>query len=356
MPKLSLQLEKWQRLALERKWNYIDLRLPNPDISNLCREVDQVDTVDDLRSFKTAVQTVLKPNLEPVYDSVIKWASGTEPLAFRHFSRRLIAFQIMSKTLYPTLINQRNHGLCGQNVFIMDLVIRSPQEYAKYVMDLAETGSAHVRSAGDRNPLFKVKLFSRSRTLDRRPNQRHIDEADYIAMASLTEQVSHLQYRYLGAYMPHRGASSPQDMVRWMEKAGYVQVRHYSLVSVNIGAQMTVDTKLREKLYKSGVERNIDTLSQKLTEQHTAFLVVDSRMAEMLLGRDPSRTGGGHWILCTKVQKRAEEGVRMNVTTWGKQVFTDKLDFVDLPESGIVPWTKLSMWYQGFVAGKWVPR
>jgi len=188
--------------------------------------------------------------------------------AFKHFKNRAtITVQIQDRINQPHLINQGYSSLCGPAAFLYCLTKKSPAVYAKYIVDLFETGKAKL---GKINvvPSTDTKNFNL-------PSSSGMSEVDWIGLASLRDSENDF-LDYQSHTDQAAGITMPGDLLSWFTKNGYTN-------GVN-------DTNLL-------LDKNLFTLltaHQKQQSGHAVCLFVG---ADVLNGKNAGRATPDHWVV-----------------------------------------------------------
>lgn len=266
---------------------------------------------------------------------------GTQPAAlpWRHFSRELIALQLIVRIVDYKFIEQKSHSLCGPVTFIHDIAKRKPHVYAAYVIGLAENRLGTIEG-------MTVKVKSSSRLLSKRVTQPDaICEADYIALASLRDGSNVLAYRSAFTHTMLEGGTSSADIVRWMRKTGYQNVEDHT----HLDAWRLNGLRIKSDRTNFGyhvMRPHLNRMAQALAMGQTVMMCAAGNLARTAVGRtsrDPllMRVFGGHFTLVNAVDV-TQTGAIFDLVTWGTDGGTTVVE---------IPWSKLTSWYGGFICG-----
>jgi hypothetical protein len=148
---------------------------------------------------------------------VQKFATKTTPGAFPNLgvSRQQVAHDLMERINSPSAIDQGSSSLCGPAVFLFSLLHKSPEVFAKYVIDLYDTGQAKI---GD----LMVKPGQDCR------NYRPVSDVapvDWVALASMRDGANKM-FDYDSPGVQFGGITLPGDLATWFRKAGFAQVEN----------------------------------------------------------------------------------------------------------------------------------
>jgi hypothetical protein len=154
------------------------------------------------------------------YGSVIaliqKFSTQTTPSAFPNLGipRSVFAHNLMERINSPSLIDQGNSSLCGPASFVYSLLRRSPERYARYVMELYDNGRATL------GHLVVAPGPDCRRYL---PQPGGIDPVDWVALASLRDNTNTF-LDYDTADVQVGGITMPGDLRRWFKGAQWSDV------------------------------------------------------------------------------------------------------------------------------------
>lgn len=261
-------------------------------------------------------------------------------LPWRHFSRELIALQLVVRIVQCKYIEQKTHPICGPVTFMQGIARRNIEEYVLYVMGLAENRRGDLGT-------HTVKVKSSSNLLGKRPgvNDVHsIREADYIALASLRESSNLFAYRSAATNTTLEGMTTPASMMQWMRDAGYTNVEDHVHSGWRVhGLRMKAD---RTNLGRNLMGPHLQKMHQRLTNGHTVMLVGSASLAQMAQGKSYGQSAlmrvfGGHFMLALSVDVR-QNGAAFGLITWGEEI----------APTVEIPWSKIASWYQGFICGQ----
>jgi hypothetical protein len=304
-------------------------------------EVDTIPTLKDVQDFLTFLKTFWTPSTEQnaAIDRVIGTGGffhGTAALPWRNFERKMIALQLIVRIADVKYIDQEKHPLCGPVSFMQGIARRNPDDYAKFVIDLATTRKGTINN-------LNVKVRSRSGILGKHPHRARIKEADYIALASLRNDTSTFPYRAPWTNRVLQGATSAHAVVQWMKDAGYTNVQDHSHAMWRMAGVLLKEH--REAVASGRMQRNLKKMKDHLSQGDTVFMVAAGNLAHSALGESDRSAWyltafGGHFML-VRDMSIGDDGVRFDLVSWGKTT-------TNPPE---VPWSKIGSWYQGFVCG-----
>ena len=311
-----------------------------PAIGEVCAFVGMLKTywtpsAREQRALDSVIGTPL--SLLGVYHGGFLQAQA--PLPWRHFSRELIALQLIVRIVRYKYIDQKNHPLCGPVTFMHGVARHDIEEYVLYVTGLAENRRGDLGA-------HTVKVKSGSNLLGKHPGAgaNEIREADYIALASLREASNIFAYRSASTNRTLEGMSSPASMMKWMRDAGYSNVEDHVHDGWRLhGLRMKAD---RTSLGNNLMRPHLLKMHQRLTNGYTVMLVAADSLANMARGRNHSQSAlmrvfGGHFMLALSVDVR-QNGAAFGLVTWGEEI----------APTVEIPWSKIASWYRGFVCGQ----
>lgn len=317
-------------------------------------EVDQVPAISQIFAFVRMLRSYWTPDAREqlALDRVIGehlpllgvyhggFLQAQAALPWRHFSRELIALQLIVRIADYKFIDQKDHPLCGPVTFMHGIARRNIEEYALYVIGLAENRRGDLGT-------HTVKVKSSSNLLGRhaRPqNSDQIREADYIALTSLREGSNIFAYRSASTNRTLEGMSSPASMMQWMRDAGFSNVEDHVHSGWRVhGLRMKAD---RTNLGRNLMRPHLLKMHQRLTNGYTVMLVAADSLANMAREKDHGQSAlmrilGGHFMLALSVDVR-QDGAAFGLVTWGEKI----------EPTVEIPWSKIASWYRGFVCGQ----
>ena len=256
---------------------------------------------------------------------------GGGPLPWVHFSRELIALDLIVRIANCKYIQQKNHELCGPVTFMQGVARRDPVEYVDFVIGLATLRRGAI---GNRT----VKVRAGSALLHKHSHPNSIKAADYIALASLRDSANLLPYRSPFTDRATEGTTSTREIVAWMRDAGFQNVEDHTHWSWPLAGMLL--KAHREAFAQQTMQQNVQTMQNRLTGGHTVIMCAAANLAHMALGQN-TRTSGAHATLVKAVAIRPN-GVSFTIVTWGEEV----------KNTVTIPWSKLGSWYDGFVCGQ----
>jgi hypothetical protein len=314
-----------------------------PSVDDVCAFVDLLkkywapaDGSRELLALNRVVGT--RRSVMGAYDHGFLQAQSALP--WRHFSRELIALQLIVRIADYKFIDQKDHPLCGPVTFMHGIARRNIEEYALYVIGLAENRRGDLGT-------HTVKVKSSSNLLGRHAkprNSNQICEADYIALTSLREGSNIFAYRSASTNRTLEGMSSPASMMQWMRDAGFSNVEDHVHSGWRVhGLRMKAD---RTNLGRNLMRPHLLKMQQRLANGYTVMLVAADSLANMAREKDHGQSAlmrilGGHFMLALSVDVR-QDGAAFGLVTWGEEI-EPKIE---------IPWSKIASWYRGFVCGQ----
>jgi len=131
-------------------------------------------------------------------------------------SRTLFAQALMDRINSPTMIDQGATSLCGPAVFLYNVLKREPEDFARYVTDLYETGRAKIGS-------LEVKPGADCRSY--RVVAGDVAAVDWVALASLRDGGNAL-LDYQSPSNEAAGITMPGTLASWFRAANFRQVEN----------------------------------------------------------------------------------------------------------------------------------
>ena len=158
--------------------------------------------IQDL-ALKKVVGIKVGAGYQGIYRRMGGFLHGGGALPWVHFSRELVALQLIVRIADYKYIHQANHSLCGPVTFIQGVAQRDPAEYVDFVIDLAtqRRGTIHNRT---------VHVRAGSALLHKHAHPNSIKAADYIALASLRDSANLFPYRSRVTNTDLEGSDEPR--------------------------------------------------------------------------------------------------------------------------------------------------
>jgi hypothetical protein len=147
-----------------------------------------------------------------------KFAARSGGAAFPNLglSRQLFAQALMDRVNSPTMLDQGSTSLCGPAVFLYNVLKRYPDDFAKYVIDLYEKGTAKIGT-------LEVKPGADCRNY--RPVADDVAAVDWVALASLRDGCNAL-LDYQSPSNEAAGITLPASLASWFRAANFRQVEN----------------------------------------------------------------------------------------------------------------------------------
>jgi hypothetical protein len=227
---------------------------------------------------------------------------------------------MLMRIAYPGLIRQGGASLCGPAAMLYNLVRDRPAAYARYAIDLYETGEAKMVDLSVK-PSDTVRFYA--------PPSTTVDAVDWLTAASLRDSENWF-FSYDMADKVFQGATTQMELAYWFHRAGYSDVKE----DANLLRHQR-DTK------------NMDEASRLISAGYRVCLLIDG---QMLYTEEQAESGSKwlrdrHWVVLQSPIDRSGGNVKMTIYTWGdgnRQV----------PQSGVLPLDDFLLNFYGYVAAK----
>jgi hypothetical protein len=222
---------------------------------------------------------------------------------------------MLMRLAYPGLVRQGGASLCGPVAMLYNLLLDRPGDYARYAIDLYETGEAKMANLSIR-PSDGVRSYSPpfyKASSDSQPTYK-IDPVDWLTAASLRDSENWF-LDYDNADNTFSGAATPMEMTYWFHRAGYSDVKE----DANF-ARHQRDTK------------NMDEASRLFSAGRRVCLLIDYQMIKT---EHQAESGSAvlmdrHWVVLRSAIDRSGGNVKMTIYTWGNGNY-------QVPQSGVLP-------------------
>ena len=255
-----------------------------------------------------------------------------------NLDRDEIGVGMLMRLAYPGLLRQGQASLCGPAAFLFVLLQDRPASYARFAADMYDKGTAMLGglsvTPNDSVRQYPAPYWQINTSIVGAPSAvwhypPKIDPVDWVTMASLRDSENWF-CTYDTADKEFEGATTPMELVWWLNKAGYSDVRH--------------DFNLLR--HQRGTE-NMDEASRLYSAGYRVCLLIDYQMIETQQQAESGSSLGmdEHWVVLRSRIDRSGGNVKMTIFTWGdanRQV----------PQSGVLPLDDFLMNYHGYVAGR----
>jgi hypothetical protein len=229
---------------------------------------------------------------------------------FPHLNKRLLVEQITTRVNDPSRISQGGSSLCGAASFLFCLAKKDPGTYAKYIVDLYETGKGKIG-----NMTTKPGRSCRNYRL---PTKSRMSDADWIGLASLRDSAN-LVMDYEDYSDQAAGITAPETVEDWFRDGGFRQVTNRCSI---IKPRSLYDLLQAHKKYRAGA--NVCLLISsgglrnpgKLVPHVDHWIVLDSPV------RIDANPVAGLLARGREVNKDKEllgKSIEFKVYTWGEQ-------------------------------------
>jgi hypothetical protein len=319
------------------------------DQAALLKDVDQVSTIQNAKEVEDFIDFISGKGTDirkkPETTAIRNFVKRNGPLAFVNMDRLMVGLQLVTRIIDHNRIQQKQHSLCGPVSLMHDFAKRDPAGYVDYVIGLAENRRGYIGN-------HKVKIRKGSniltKTVYRYGTDIHIQEADYIAMASLRDAASLLPYRAMLTSTMLQGATGSAQVKSWMEDMGFSKIHDRTLTRLWAPVAKAINVEQTFKTHVDGAKKQVDKgrvvilCSAGQLTQHQLGQTIGKGFSDRLLGAYL----GGHWMLCRGVEFDTQ-GVRFALDSWGES--SDSAGIGAVPQ---LPWSKVTSWYRGYVSGQ----
>ena len=315
----------------------------------LLQDIDSVSTIRDAQEVEDFIVFISKKGTDirnsPATTAIRAFLHNNGALAFVNMSRLMISLQLVTRIIDHNRIQQKGHSVCGPVSLMHDFAKRDPLGYVNYVVGLAENRRGYIG-----NHKVKVRKGSNilSKTVYRYGADIHIQEADYIALASLRDAASLLPYRSTFTSTMLQGATGSGQVKTWMENMGFTKIHDRTLNRLWAPVAKTFDLEQKFKVHVDGAKKQVEKgrvvilCSAGQLTQHQLGQTVGKGFTDRLIGAYL----GGHWMLCRGVEFDTQ-GARFALDSWGES--SDTAGIGSVPT---LPWSKVTSWYRGYVSGQ----
>jgi hypothetical protein len=255
--------------------------------------------------------------------AIKQFATRTGPGRWHALKRDKLAEQMKARLDKPYLVKQGPAGLCGPTAIVYEMLHAKPVDYVCIIANLFDIGAS---------ALHRWELKPRQELLNA-PLPTGIDDADWIISASIRDNDDWFQpytkAKDDGTTLNDDGASLDREMVKWLEKAGFRDIKSdtYSLNWGNKAANLATALSLYKKKYQvilsiqSGAMRSQTPKDLYFTPNH--YVVLNGEFA---------------------IPASKSDTIKIPVFTWGRET--------TLPETGKFNYGQVLDLYFGYIAAK----
>jgi hypothetical protein len=208
------------------------------------------------------------------------FSAKKEAGVFTKITKAEVVDDLREKSRYPGKITQGATSLCGPAVFLHVIAKKCPAAYARYIIDLYQTGSASIDE-------LKVvagrgcKNYSPHVTDNKEQNENGrystISAADWIGLASLRDSENSF-FNYDHHSDQFGGITLPNHLTSWFRKAGFN--------SIESRTNLVFDKGLL----------NLLEANRKFVAGHEVCLFLGARV---LMGKPKGKAPADHWVVMT---------------------------------------------------------
>jgi hypothetical protein len=228
--------------------------------------------------------------------------------------RDQVGIDLLIRISNPNILNQRNAGICGPIAFLYSLAFDSPAAYAKFAVELYESGKANL---GDLtiNPSSDCRNYS---------PQPPMSPADWLTGASLRDSENWwFNYSSVG---DGDGGTKCYEIANWFGKAGYSDV-HYE----------------HNDFYSLGLT-DINTVNRYYCAGYRTVLSINSKLLRVATQNEKSSKSNHLVVLRTPIQIFGNS-ISLKIHTWG-----EVMKPIPAPNTQMSPDGFLEHWYGYVVA------
>jgi len=257
---------------------------------------------------------------DPIGDAIVAFSRRTGDGVFPNISRQEVAATLLQRMRYRAP-SQRSANTCGAAAFAYVYLDDHPAEYATFVTELYEHGTAKLGE-------LEIKT---SATFREQPVGARETAADWLALGGIRDSTNWIfSYEYNSNIEWLRGGTTVGEVVKWLNGAGYKDVQDWPV-------QGEATLRLANQYYDQGYK--------VILKVDGADMLGDSKAARSLSLR------GDHFVVLTSRIDHNSDGIFCTVFTWGS--LTRRIPQVEPPAPpGRMPTnTFIDKWYR-MIVGK----
>jgi hypothetical protein len=233
---------------------------------------------------------------------------------FPHLDRDQVGIDLLIRVSNPNILNQQGAGICGPIGFLYGLAFDSPDDYARFAVELYENGKAKL---GD------LTIDPSSDCRDYAPPPP-MSPADWLTGASLRDSENFwFNFSSVG---DDDGGTRLREMASWFKSAGYTDV-HY-----------------QDNNFYNLKRADIGTVNRYYSDGYRIVLRVNAKLLHKETQNEKS-SKGNHIVILRSPILMSSNSISLKIYTWG-QVMKP----IPAPNTQMSPEGFLEHWYGYVVA------
>ena len=206
---------------------------------------------------------------------------------FPNISRADVASGLRERVGQPETVDQGESSLCGPAALMFAILSKNPEEYAKYVTSLYDTGQGTLPT----NLVVKPSHDCRHAA----PGGK-VSAVDWVSLASLRDSENSIDYEDPSDQVA--GITSPSMLSVWLKRTGFEARQNETNVFATKGKD------------------NLEKASKFHDAGHTVCLLCKGDTLKKITGSWYSVPS--HWVVMVRAAKIDKEYVTLKVFSWGQ--------------------------------------
>lgn len=280
------------------------------------KNTDEKAIPELLETFDHQKPHVCSQEFKEAVESLMAFLKEDKDLCCPFFNREKIVAELLSIILFPSLMNQGDQPLCGVDVFLRELALKSPLRFVQLGLNLAKEGFSTIPF----NTKFPFNLD---------------EESIVIAMMCAIRN----SYNLTG-YHPRRlfkiGDTSFNDLYVWFRKSGFEIIEDTEKLGIYeedslffkkllIGEEFSCDKHVnldQEKQVaniKNYIKDKNASIVAVISPDFAGLLSAISNSKEYSERNIPKRekSFAGHWVKILAFSENADQTLNLEINTWG---------------------------------------
>ena len=168
------------------------------------------DFVDYLLSAINQENKALSPDRRTALSKVLEYNEAPGKTYFEGIDPHVFAFQLALRVREPSLLNQAEVGICGENSLMIFFAKKSPSEFADYAISIMRAGSGNFHGL-----IVKPSTETFWGTSPWESSKGKLAEVDFVTIGSLARSI----------FGDIKEGTTPEEVCALLSKAGFLNTQ-----------------------------------------------------------------------------------------------------------------------------------